>query len=115
MPGQAALRGGEWLLTPEGTARAEVFCAFHFIVELLVGAAAYLSSQVRASHHKLARHRTVALCLRYFRSIPQVLRWAAALSCCSAYPLSLKVIVGTSQDTSHDLAFSSVFVGVFFC
>ena len=31
LPGQAALRG-EWLLHPEGIARAEFFCAFHFIV-----------------------------------------------------------------------------------
>ena len=65
------LCGGRVAAPSEGT--------FHFIVELLVGAAAYLSSQVRASHRKLARHRTVALFLRYFRSLPQVVRWAAAL------------------------------------
>ena len=35
---------------PGSALRAEVFCAFHFIVELSVGAAACLSSQVRALH-----------------------------------------------------------------
>ena len=43
-PGRLALRGGEWLLLPKGTARAEFFCAFHFIVELSVGAAATFAS-----------------------------------------------------------------------
>ena len=59
--------------------------------------------------------------LRYVRSVPQVVRRAAAPGCCAgllgsraAYPSSLKVIVRGSQDRSHVLAFSSVSVGVFF-
>ena len=63
---------------------------------------------------KLTRHRAAASILRYFRSIHQVVRPAAALGSRAAYPSSLKVIVGSSQDISHDLACSSVFVGVFF-
>ena len=97
-----------------GFLRTEFFDVFHIVFELPVGDAAYLPSQVPASHHKLARHMTAVSLLRYFRSMPQVVRRAAALGCCAAYPSSLKVIVGSSQDTSHDLAFSSVFVGVFF-
>ena len=47
---RAGCSAGRVAAPPEGTARAEVFCAFHFIGELSVAAAAYLSSQVRALH-----------------------------------------------------------------
>ena len=43
LPGQAALRGGEWLLPPEGTARAGFFCAFHDTTTLLNDDAVWLS------------------------------------------------------------------------
>ena len=110
MPGQAALRG-EWLLPPEGTARAEVFCAFHFIVELLVGCSCVSFIEGPGVTCKLARHRTAASILRYFRSMPQVVRWAAALGSRAAYPTSLKVIVEStsSQDTRHKLVASHLF------
>ena len=78
--------GREWLVPPEGTAQAEVFCAFHFIVELLVGCCCVLIIAGPGVTCKLARHMTAASILRYFRSMPQVVRRAAALGCCAGQP-----------------------------
>ena len=64
--------GGEWLLSPEGTARAEFFCAFHFIVEPVGIAGPGVTC-------KLTRHMTAASVLRCFRSMPQVVRRAGLL------------------------------------
>ena len=67
----------------EGTARAEVFCAFHFIVELSGRGCCVSIIAGPGVTCKLARHMTAASILRYFRSMPQVVRRAAALGCCA--------------------------------
>ena len=85
--------GGEWLLLPEGTARADFFCAFHFIVELLVGCCCVSIIAGPGVTCKLARHMTAASILRYFRSMPQVVRRAAALGCCAGQPRCVPFLV----------------------
>ena len=70
--------GGEWLLSPEGTAQAEFFCAFHFIVEPVGGCCCVSVIEGPGVTCKLTRHMTAAPILRYFRSMPQVVRPAAA-------------------------------------
>ena len=75
--------GGEWLLPPEGTVRAEFFCAFHLFVELLGGCCCVSIIAGPGVTCKLARHMTAASILRYFRSMPQagLLRWAGQPRC----------------------------------
>ena len=74
LPGQVASSGREWLLSLEGTARAgqvalreararaQLLQRQHFIVELLGGAAACLSSQVLALHTSWQDTWTVCNC-----------------------------------------------------
>ena len=62
----------------EGTARAEFFCAFHFIVEPVGGCCFVSIIAGPGVTCKLTRHMTAASILRYFRSMPQVVRQAAA-------------------------------------
>ena len=83
----------EWLLPPEGTARAEVFGAFHFIVEQQVGCCCVSVIAGPGVTCKLARHMTAAPILRYFRSMPQVVRRVAALGCCAGQPRCVPFLV----------------------
>ena len=89
VPGQAALRGKSGCSLRKalpGKRRIELFDVFLFIVELLVGDAACLSSQVRAL----------------------VLWWCAAAACCGGV-LEVRVGFTSSQDTRHKLVASHLF------
>ena len=77
--------GREWLLPSEGTARAEVFCAFHFIVEPVGGCCCVSITAGLGVTCKLARHMTDAFIPsliydRYLRPCAGLLHsgWAAA-------------------------------------
>ena len=76
IPGEVALRGESCCSHQKalpGLHRIEFISVFCF--KLLGGAVAYLSSQVRASHHKLARHMALAFVVR--------LAAAVAGTCCA--------------------------------
>ena len=83
LPGWAALRG-ESGCSPRKVCPGRVFLfVFHFIVEPLGGCCCVSIIAGPGVTCKLARHMTAASILRYFRSMPQVVRQAAALGCCA--------------------------------
>ena len=96
----------------EGTTRAGAFCAFHFVVELSVGAAECLPSKVRASFENWQDMTFVSIPSLiykvYLRSCAGLLRWGAAESCCGGV-LEVHVRCTSLYDTRDKFVDSHLF------